>query len=196
VFEGDPVGFSKAMTEYAESLAVWTSERTVKAQLAEQERGRLERANTESTQRIASEFARRRTEALTRLPDYAEIAEADDHPVTPIMANAIMVAPNGPEVAYFLGRPENHAESARIAALPPGQQIFAIGELSGRLVTQAKGGGAEARPNPPPPIKPTGAGASGSTETERERLEKADMDEYATRRGYGPRGRVPGARAP
>ena len=73
----------------------------------------------------------------------------------PMALEAVAQHPKGAEIAYMLGK--NVSEAYRIAALPPSQQLIAIGEIAARtnvpkpkMVSTA-----------PTPVKPVGSSGSG-----------------------------------
>ncbi len=83
--------------------------------------------------------------------DFDEVIES---PVfSPLMRQTLLNSENGPEVAYFLGLPENKTTADKIRSLPVEMQPYELGRLETKLllaketkkVTQA-----------PSPIKPVG----------------------------------------
>jgi hypothetical protein len=70
-------------------------------------------------------------EAKTRYTDFAEVAENPSLPITTQMADMILTADNGPDIAYHLGK--NPALAARIAAMSPIEAAMALGEVKASL---------------------------------------------------------------
>lgn len=168
----DPEQFQRDSTKYTRELVDWTSRRAVKAALAEQESKRVTETQAQTNARINAEWRKRREAAIQSLPDYEEVAEAQDLPITDVMAGAITVDPEGAHVAYYLG--QNRAEAERIAALSPGQQLVEFGVLKAKVIAERA---SKTVTRTPPPIKPTG-GAPSTTKP----LAELPMDEYAKRR--------------
>lgn len=83
----------------------------------------------------------------------------------PMALEAVAQHPKGAEIAYMLGK--DIGEAYRIAALPPSQQLMAIGELAARTnVPKPK-----TVSTAPAPVKPVSGGASNSAPP-------TDMDEW------------------
>ncbi len=116
-------------------------------------------------------FRTKREIALTKYPDYAEVAEADTTRVDVPTALAIMQADNGPDMLYHLGK--NPTEAARIAALTPQQQVFEVGRLSATLAQPTRPVVSKA----PVPLRPIQATREQATDANREE----SMDEVAAR---------------
>ena len=172
--------------EYEAAVVEWATDRAAKRAMAEFQRAEQERRHKEmrerqeqaqrtEQQRIATDYQRRRAAFMAEHPDYQEIAEAPDVPLSPYMVQAIGRSEHGPRMAYHLG--QNHEEAARIAGLqnPDGSpdiaaQIFEMGLLAAR-VTQ---------PAPPPPPRAaviTPIRGTGPTAVARERTMDEEMVE-------------------
>ena len=83
----------------------------------------------------------------------------------PMALEAVAQHPKGAEIAYMLGK--DISEAYRIAALPPSQQLMAIGEIAARTnVPKPK-----TVSTAPTPVKPVQGGASNSSPP-------ADIDEW------------------
>lgn len=113
----------------------------------------------------------RKAKAIEAMPDYVEVAERDDLTISLPMAHAILVADNGPQVAYHLGK---HPEEAqRIAAISsPIVQAMEIGKIAARLAAPAS------RTPRAAPIQPLSGGNSPADTSTRE----PSMDEWAAKR--------------
>lgn len=171
VFE-DPEQYQRDMAVYAQKLAERSAKQALATAEADRKRIEIEAQNAE-TQRIHAEtWAGRRTAALEKYPDYAEVAESPKVPISAAAALTITSMENGADVAYYLGQ---HLEEAqRIFALPPVRQAVELGKLEMKLTA----------PKPVPvskaadPIKPlTGAGASQTRSDD-----ELSMEEYAAKR--------------
>lgn len=173
--------------KYEADLVAWSAKTAAKVTQAEIERTTKEREATETkakTERETQATFKKRVDAwnesvkagVEKYADYHEVAEADDVPITPAVANAILEENlesegKGFEIAYYLG---NHKdEAARIAALPTQGHIDrAIGRIAERLASQPVNKVSKA----PPPPKPVGARSTAST---KKLHEIEDMEEYA-----------------
>ena len=110
--------FAKAREEYAVKKA------TAEAQTRAREES-YRAAQLELKQNWDTQFDR----GSGKYDDYQEIV-GELHPTTP-WAVGIMLAENGDDVAYHLGK--HPAEVEKIAALPPFKQFLEIGRLSAKL---------------------------------------------------------------
>lgn len=102
-------------------------------------------------QKVWKAFTDKEVEAEERYPDYMDVTRK--MALSDFMLSAVVDEDNAAEVLYHLGT--NPKEAAKIAALPPRQQIKEIGKLSARLSIQG-----EEKPKvsqAPEPIKPIGA---------------------------------------
>ena len=157
----------------AELTARAEAERAEAARVAEEARVTAEQASTAAEiERLNTAWTEKKTAAMEKYADYAEVAENDALPISVPMAHAVLQAPNGPDIAYYLGK--NPAEAARIAAIGnPGLQIFEMGMLAAKIGTP------RARPsNAPAPISPLGGTSSPADTSARE----PSMAEYGARR--------------
>jgi len=112
-------------TKQATRLAQAEFERNATAQREADERAAAERRQREQFDRAREVWAERKAKAIERMPDYVDVAERDDVPISTSMALIIQGAEQGPEIAYHLGKhPE---EAARIAAMVVPGQFFPEG---------------------------------------------------------------------
>lgn len=172
-----PEAYDTALVEWSGRQAA----RAVKAELetqATQERAAAERkaaeaANATATQEAALAWNERKAKAAEKYPDFEEVTTVDDLPITQVMADSIIHADNGPDVAYHLGKHPKEAE--RISRLAPGRQIFEIARLSEKLTVAPKTNVTKA-PDPIRPHRPSSAPANQKS------TEDMSMDEYAAHR--------------
>lgn len=135
-------------TEYEDALFEWrdrikSQEETTRRAQTEQEKA-LETFN-EKARIMRDEY-----------PDFDEIIEA---PVfSPMMRSVLLQSDNGPEVAYFLGKPENSEQAKKIRNLPAERQAYEIGKLESNLLLAKK---TRKVPSAPPPITPVGMSGGG-----------------------------------
>ena len=159
---------------YDDALVAWSSRRAEAETKAKVQRDAQQEATHKRLREIADAWTDRRAEFMADHPDFEEVAEADDLPISITMSNAIWISEEGPAVAYYLG--QNPEEAKRIAAMEPLQAIKAIGRIEAKVSQAAP----EPRPEPvkPAPIRPVGARTSASTKSPAEE----SMEEYAARR--------------
>lgn len=173
--------------EYEAALTEWASERAVRRAMAEfqkqdaerrqrTEREAAEEKTREEVKRVSTEWEKRRGEFAAQVPDYEEVAEAEDVPISEAMGRAILTSEDGPAIAYYLGK--NPEEAKRIAAMvvpgavyPRGhqfagypvadfqRQLFEMGKISAKIAAEAASGAKKpsAAPNPIKPVRPSGA---------------------------------------
>lgn len=111
---------------------------------------RREQSERETALKLFNERARKIRE------ENADFDEVIEQPVfSPIMRGVLLQSENGPEVAYFLGRPENRDQAERIRNLPAERQAYEIGKLESNLLLAKK---TKKIPGAPPPINPVGIG--------------------------------------
>ncbi len=162
---------------YDEALTAWgrrEGEREAIARTEAAEREKTEKVTREAQEaaiaKINADWEAKKAEAVTKYPDFEEVAMSDAVKITPTMAHTIMTAPNGPDVAYHLGR--NPAEAERIAALgSPLEQAMQMGMLAARLSAPAQ------RAPRPQPLDPIDSGTSMADISDRE----PSMEEVAAR---------------
>lgn len=160
--------------DYDEALVAWSSRKAEAETRAKVQRDAQQEASQKRFRDLADAWTDRRAEFMADHPDFEEVAEADDLPITPTMSNAIWISEDGPAVAYYLG--QHPEEAKRIAAMEPLQAIKAIGRIEAKVSREAPEPKAE--PVKPKPIRPVGARTSASTKSPSEE----SMEEYAARR--------------
>jgi hypothetical protein len=134
---------------YEDALLDWR-DRVKEEQSAEQ---RLVKEQEEGL----SKFQKAAAKARELYPDFDEVVEA---PVfSPQMRYAILNSDTGPEVAYFLGLPENYDTALKIQSLSPDKQYYEMGKLETRLALAQK---TKKVPSAPAPISPVGMSGTGS----------------------------------
>jgi hypothetical protein len=175
----DPDAYDTALTEWG----VREGERKAQAKIADEQKAAREaeaqktaeaaRATQEAeVARLNADWQTKRTAAIEKYPDYADVVEAETLKISEPMAAAIMLTENGTDIAYHLG--QNADVAARIAAMPnPMAQLIEIGRLSATLAAPP-----QRRQPRPRPIEPLDTGAAPADTSERE----PSMDEWAARR--------------
>lgn len=185
----DPDTYDSALTEWAQREGERKAEAKIAAEAAAARaanesaaQAAQKAANEAELSRLKSAWDSKREAAIAKYEDYVAVADGD-HAVSVPMAHAIMLADNGPDIAYHLGK--NPEESARIAALPNiGLQLLEIGKLAATLSTPARAPrNARSRP-----IEPIERGNAPADTSDRE----PSMDEWAAKRNAEIRnGRTP-----
>lgn len=145
---------------------------------AAQERQRAEQAartqaeQHQAEQQIFADWSTRREAAIEKYPDFEQVAE--QHPnVTLPMRDALWLAEDGPEIAYYLGKHQD--EAAAIMRLHPVQQVAAIARLGAKLAAPPP-----APVPPPPPINPLRGGNNAAAQDIY--TNEPSMDDYAATR--------------
>lgn len=171
--------FGEADSAYITKLAEWTAEQRFEALMAERDQTQQQKADYADMQ-SNWETQISAPEVAEQYPDFqqkvVEGADRGDWHCSPVMTVAIKTSPVGRDVAYELAN--NAAESKRIAALHPSEQVLEIGRLEGKYLYMAsqRQAAAESDSTPTPaPVKPSNApnpppararGAGGKFETE------------------------------
>lgn len=168
--------------QYDAALVDWAGRRAALATKAEAERSAQDtikqakadddaKAVEAANHKVIQEFSTRRDKFTEEHADYAEVAEAEDVQISIPMAQTIMNDPDGPAIAYYLGK--NKDDAARIAALPAVVAIAELGRIAYRLsvkpIVQPK----------PAPIAPLRAGNEVAS---RKSPDEMSMAEYAADR--------------
>jgi hypothetical protein len=167
----DPDAYDTALSEWAGRQG----ERRAEEKLTAAAKAKADEA-AKATQdaeiaRINEGWMTRKAAAEAKYSDYKQVTERDDLKISGPMAHAIMLAQNGPDVAYHLGK--NDAEAERIAALAnPAQQVMEIATLAARLAAPPP----RATPRPRP-LDPIDTGSSPANAGDREE----SMEEVAAR---------------
>ncbi|SRR6266852_4903582 len=169
----DPDLYEAALVDYSDKKASWSARREVRQAIAEQMRKVQENAQAEAQQQMQLAYRAKVDKAITKYPDYHEVAESPDVQISIPMASAIVRSEHGPDVAYFLG--SHPDEAARINALLPELQLVEFGMIVAKLANPPKPPITPA----PKPIKPIAASATSSSG---ESDEEPDMESYAERR--------------
>ena len=162
-------GVRRTQAAIAEEKAAAEAEAARKAEEA------TKAEQTAAAERLKSEWDAKVAAVAEKHPDFNEVvfvpAEEGGPAVTDAMLSAIMVAPNGPDIAYYLAT--NVDESVRISKLPNlAAQMVEIGMLAKQITAPP------ARRARPAPIDPIDGGNNVADSSERE----LDMEAYAAKR--------------
>ena len=147
------------LDDYVEAVAEYKLNQKTQATQSQQ-------AQQTQAQAVAQDWVAKVEKVRSVAPDFDEafnnVASIE---FAPMALEAVAQHPKGAEIAYMLGK--NVSEAYRIAALPPSQQLMAIGEIAARTnVPKPK-----AVSTAPAPVKPVSGGANSNTPP-------ADMDEW------------------
>lgn len=107
------------------------------------------RDRTAREKELAGTFEKRANALRERFEDYDEVTQA--RVFTDRMRNVLYRSENGPQLAYYLGKPENRNIALRIAGASDDMVAYEIGKLEQNLLSAAK---TRKSTNAPPPVKP------------------------------------------
>lgn len=162
--DGEPVppNISEFQTveEFAAAMEQWVDKK-VEFKERTKERQQAELRQREAHHEVLAAHEDREDSAREKYADYDTVVGNPKLPITAVMADAIRLSDVGPDVAYFLGQPENVKEAARIAQLPPILQVKEIGRLEAK-VQLAPPVSAKKPSSAPDPITPIKAGGTAT----------------------------------
>lgn len=135
--------------EYEDALFEWRDKITeIKSESTRRER--------EITDALSS-FNKKAEALRSEHDDFDEVIES---PVfSPSMRIAILNSESGPQLAYYLGRPENWDLAEKIRNFPPERQIYEMGKLESQILVARQ---TKKVTSAPAPIKPVGMSGGGS----------------------------------
>lgn len=121
------------------------------------------------------DFNSRAAQFRSEHEDFDEVIEA---PVfSDAMRDVLLHSEKGPELAYFLGSPENWAEAERIRSLSPMLQAVELGRLETKIQVAKQ---TKKVPSAPKPITPVGM--SGVPETDPSKMTTEEWMEWDKKR--------------
>jgi hypothetical protein len=124
----DPEAFEAALIDWGGKDRQWRVEQhqydTAKQQLDQHQ------ASLNQTQFAL--YQSRRQRAMARHPDFVQLTERQDLPVTQAMVHAVVKLPDGAELMYWLAQPENKPEAERLARMDPSAVFLEMGRLAGK----------------------------------------------------------------
>ena len=142
--------------QYVAAKAEWIASKKINETLNERERRSAEERAAAAHYQAVDGWNQRLEKATAELPDFKEVIESSDVPMSDFMRDAIVESDLGPKVAYWLAN--NPDEAKKIASMSPLATVKAIGRIEERLESQAK---APKKPTAAPaPLKPVGGKAS------------------------------------
>jgi hypothetical protein len=143
----DEAKYREEYSKFATAQAEWLRQ----AARAEAESLLAEREQKQAERKRAETFREREAKFIAQTPDYQEIAYRSDLPVSKEMAEVIAGSPEGPALAYYLGK--NMDKAREIAALPPFHAARELGRLEAMLAVKPAAASAPkpVTKSPPPP---------------------------------------------
>jgi hypothetical protein len=134
------------LDEYVDAMSEYKTNQ--KAQSAQ-----IQQAQQTQAQAVAQDWVSKVDKVRSVAPDFdAVFSNVASIEFAPMALEAVAQHPKGAEIAYMLGK--DVSEAYRIAALPPSQQLMAIGELAAKTnVPKPK-----AVSSAPPPVKTVSGG--------------------------------------
>ena len=142
--------------KYVAAKAEWIASKKINETLQERERRIAEERVSTAHAKAVDSWNKQLEKATAELPDFTEVIESSDVPMSDFMRDAIIDSDLGPKVAYWLAN--NPDEAKKIAFMSPLATVKAIGRIEERLESQAK---APKKPTgAPAPLKPVGGKAS------------------------------------
>jgi hypothetical protein len=145
--------------EYIDARADWKARTTIAA-AQEAHKRQSYQLQQEAFQ---ADLVSRRNQALetarTKYPDYHDVIDSSDAPITPAMDMAMVESGMAGDVAYFFGK--NSQEAHRIAQLTTAAQMLEIGRIVAKLSAQPAPRTTNA-PDPPRTLSGSSNGPSGA----------------------------------
>jgi hypothetical protein len=158
----DPEAYDAALIDWGGKDRQWRAEQhqydTAKQQL-DQHQGAL-------NQTQFALYQSRRQRAMARHPDFVQLVERPDLPVTEAMVHAVVKLPDGAELMYWLAQEENRPEAERLARMDPSAVFLEMGRLAGKHAA----------------VKPAAAQRRPGNETRQKAPHEMTINEYANYR--------------
>lgn len=117
--------------EYVAAKAEWVAAKKIESALLEREQREKEQNAARERQATLESWDKRVKDATAEMPDFEDVLENSDVPMTPVMQDAIMDSDVGPKLAYYLAT--NPEEAMKIVAMSPIAAIRAIGRIEEKL---------------------------------------------------------------
>lgn len=157
--------------EYIDALATSRARAAVDEAMRTHQESLTKAQQMEALRRMSESWRSKLANVQQKYPDWDDVVDQPDVPLTDAMQTAILTSDVGTDVAYFLGK--NPEEARRIAGLSPIEQARAIGRIEAKL--------SPSDPTPqrevskaPAPIKPVGSASGTDGGTLNENLSMAD----------------------
>jgi len=132
----------------------------------------------ERKQRELSEYVKRVKDFAKDKPDFNDVTR--DAPLSEHLGDAVIRSEQGPELAYYLGKPENYDVAANLNALPPTVAAYELGALAERLKYE-RAAAAKAKTSlskAPPPVPKIEGSDAGNVEQEPSQMTTAQYRKW------------------
>lgn len=189
--EPKPENF-KTVGEYAKAFAKFEVAKALAADRAEsQQRDQKHQVDT-----LRDAFEQRKREFVAATPDYEEVIGDTDVEVPNHMARYIAESEVGPQLGYYLAKPENKSDVERLKKLSPIRAIAELGKLEVKLAEKkpepkidAKASGTTAAANgnanvskAPAPIEPLSGQGATTVQTDPAKMTFKELREFERQR--------------
>ena len=169
-FDYDEENYTQAMNRYQSDLSVSAAlqaQRQMVQMEAAQHKQQAQTAVLEQFKERVSEFAQEH-------PDFDQVVSNPQLPMTKAITQSLVMAENGPAVAYHLAK--NPELVRELANMPAPNVLMKIGNISAQLLSQPS---QKKSKTPPPPTPPRGNDGKFQKDPE-----SMTPEEYAKFRGY------------
>lgn len=138
--------------EFLEALTDWKVEQVAKKNEAKTKEDSYRR----QMEALAESYKVKAEQLAKQIPDFEQVIEECDIPVTNVMQQALLESDMGPEVAYYLAKNPEQAEKASKMGLVELNKF--IGRIEERLESQKSQKVVKKQTQAPAPISPLGNG--------------------------------------
>lgn len=146
--EPQPSDYTDAFL-YAKDLAEWSTGKALKERDVQEQ----EKRAADARELVVKTWTERQEAVKSEIPDYEEVmASADSIMVSNEVRDAIIESENGPQLAYYLAKNPQEAES--LAKLSVQGALIRLGKLEAKLETPDKSAPAPEISKAPAPIAP------------------------------------------
>lgn len=163
--------------QYVEAITDWKAEQKVAEALARRDETEQRNRAQAAEQARVQTWAERQQAARAELPDFDDVIEASNAPMSGAMREVILESELGPRIAYHLA--QHPQDAARIARLPPLAAAREMGRIEAALAKPAEKPALRTVSNAPPPITPV-RGAGGQFVKAAENM--SDAEWWASRK--------------
>lgn len=155
---------------YLEALADWKAQQAIATREKEQREAQMKAESEE----IVRNWESRQNKAMKEIPDYQEVLEAADVPMSAHVHQGIVESEVGPHLAYYLAL--NPGELRRLNGMRPVVALRHMMKIEAALQEEEEPSSASApKSRAPEPINPVKSGASTTTKA-------TSFEEYRRRR--------------
>lgn len=133
-------------------------ERKFEEKLTARERQEQETRRQNDSAKASESWNKKLADIRKEVPDYDDLIEAADVPVSPAMAQAITESDIGPRVALYLANHPDEAEA--MLNLSPSATLRAVGRLEAKIEAEGSKKQISGAPKPIKPVSGSGSGAN------------------------------------